>query len=499
MVARRWYLLMIQLIASLTQEPSAEELRALAEQVAVLEVRADLVGGLDCEWLRQHFPGKLLFTLRSRAEGGKASASVARRLERIQHAVERGYDWIDLEAERDLTDVMLQMVPGPRRVISWHGGPASLEDLRDRLARMSECEAGLYKLVPEAERSGQELAPLALLRSVRRQDVLAFAAGEIGTWTRFVAPRLGAPLVFGALGAKPAAAGQLSIEQLVSDYGLPGPLDFTGLYGVVGDPVSHSLSPRLHNGLYQQLDLPFLYLPFCVESFGDFWLEVVESESLDELGFPLRGLSITAPHKRVALAVSGAPSPLAEWIGAANTMVRRGNVWESESTDPAGVVRPFVSRGVELSGSRAAVVGAGGAGRAAAVGLRRAGAKVTVVNRTLERAQKIATDLRVEWQSLEDFSTARFDVVVNATPVGRKGEKPFFDLGSMSSTATLVDLAYHADRPTALVEAARELGCSVVDGREVLLYQAIAQFEMMTGEAFDVSLAEQLLGIELVR
>ena len=137
---------------------------------------------------------------------------------------------------------------------------------------------------------------------------------------------MGAPWVYGSAGEGPAAPGQPSIAALRRDYGLPalGPVE--RLYGVVGRPVGHSLSPRLHNGGYRELGVPALYLAFEPESFGDFWLEVVEGGLFDDLGMPLSGLSITAPFKQAALAVAGAASPLAERIGAVNTLVRQGGV-----------------------------------------------------------------------------------------------------------------------------------------------------------------------------
>ena len=108
----------------------------------------------------------------------------------------------------------------------------------------------------------------------------------------------------------PAAAGQISVERLRRDYGLPYLPPRRAVFGIVGRPVAHSLSPRIHNAAYTELDLPFFYLPFYVESFADFWMEVVESGSLEALGFPMGGLSVTSPFKDVALAVSRRVQPL---------------------------------------------------------------------------------------------------------------------------------------------------------------------------------------------
>jgi shikimate dehydrogenase len=226
-------------------------------------------------------------------------------------------------------------------------------------------------------------------------------------------------------------------------------------------------------------------------------LEVVESGNLEELGFRLRGLSITSPHKRIALAVAGATSPLAEWIGSANTLVRREGVWEAESTDPEGILVPIASRHLSERGRNAAVLGAGGAGRAAVVALREVGARVTLVNRGVERGRKVAAELGVSFLPAESWDPSRYPVVVHATPVGSQGEDELpFDPARLPTGALLIDLVYRRDEPTPLVSAARAAGATAVDGREVLFSQAMPQFQLMTGLDPDRDRARRLVGIE---
>ncbi|HYN22879.1 MAG TPA: type I 3-dehydroquinate dehydratase, partial [Thermoanaerobaculia bacterium] len=379
-----------------------------------LEVRADLTGDLDPKPLRKLFPGKLLYTLRSRAEGGAFDGSSERRKRRLLDAAKR-YDFVDLEMARDLVPEVLKAVPPERRVISWHGPAVPLSGLQTCFRRMAAQEATLYKLVPAAGQHGEELAPLLLLQGLERRDVIAFCTGLAGAWTRLVAPRLGAPVVYGALGPVAGAPGQPTVRQLIEDYGLPALPVVTALFGIVGNPVSHSLSPRIHNTAYRELGIPAVYLPFHTESFGDFWLEIVEGGVLEEMGLPIRGLSVTAPYKETALAVAGAESPRAGLIGAANTLVWNQGVWEAESTDPDGVVQPLRERGLAIEGKRAAVVGTGGAGRSAAAGLATAGAQVTLVNRGSERGQQAASLLDLPFVPLAELDPSAFDILVNAT------------------------------------------------------------------------------------
>ena len=482
------------LVATLTAKPSPAALRAIACSVDVLEVRADLVPDLDSAALRADFPGRLLYTLRSREEGGGFRGSLLERQTLLEGAAGR-FDLIDLEVERDLDPHLLTRVRPEQRILSWHGPETDLEGLEERLGAMSETPAALYKLVPAARRSGQELIPLRLLEEAGRRDVVAFATGPVATWTRLVAPRLGAPWIYGSLGDAAGAPGQLSVERLVRDYGLPELRPAERLCGVLGNPVLHSLSPRLHNGAYRELELPCLYVPFHVEEFGEFWLEVAEDDLLGRIGMPLVGLSVTTPHKSAALAVAAVASPLAETLNAANTLDLRDGAWEAENTDVEGVIRALEERGIPVAGRRAVVVGAGRAGRAAAFGLARGGADVVVANRSEARGREVAELLEIPFCALEDLDPSAFEIVVHATSLGRApdDEAPI-DADALRAEGALVELVYGTG-PTLLERRARERGLTVIDGREVLVAQAIAQFRLFTGRDISIEMGRRILEV----
>ncbi len=485
------------LVASLTEPPEEDgrSLAALGKAAEWLEVRADLVGDLDPDWLRQHFPGRLLYTLRSRAEGGSFEGSREKRRRRLTGQGSR-FDAVDLEGERDLAPEVLAALPPERRVISWHGPAGDVAALTARLEHLSATPAMAYKLVPRAVAAGDELAPLLLLARAGRDDVVAFAGGECGFWTRLLAPRLGLPWIYGSASALPAAPGQLPVARLVADYGLPELPAARWLFGLVGRPALASLSPRLHNAAYRALGLSALYLPFDVADFGDFWLEVVEDDGWPELGLRLSGLSVTAPYKEVAFAVAGATSPLAQRLQAVNTLVRSGGVWEGESTDAEGVVAALAARGVSPAGRRAAVVGCGGAGRAAALGLAMGGASVTLVNRGAERGLAAARALSLPFVPLAELDLAPFDLVIQATSVGRDGTTPApLPLERVRPGTVVLDLVY-GERPTRWIEEARARGLLAIDGREVLLRQAVAQFRAMTGHELPLDVGTRVLGLE---
>lgn len=485
------------LIASLTTPDDLARVESLAGEADVLEVRADLIGDVAIARLRDGFPGRLLFTLRSRSEGGEGETDPAARRARLLAAAEAGYDLVDLEADRDLDATLLAALAESRRLISWHGPALDLDGLRERTRALVSTPARWHKLVPAAAEAADGFPVLALLHSLGRSDLIAFASGEGAAWTRLLAPRLGAPVVYAAAGETAAAPGQPSLAVLRRDYGLPELPPAEKLFGIVSSRAHDSLSPRLHNGAYRDLGLPFLYLPFSVSRFGPFWLDVVDAPRFSVLATPLAGLSVTAPHKGAAAAVAGALSPLADFLDAVNTLVFHDGVWEGESTDGEGVVRALRGRGVDTAAVDVAVVGAGGAGCAAAWALSRVDARVVLVNRDKTRGEAVARHLRLPFLGLEEFQPERFPVIVHATSLGsEEGDALPFEPRRLADGAMVVDLVYRRDRPTPLVDAVRAHGRRAIDGREVLLGQAIPQFRVFTGHELPEEPARRRLGLE---
>jgi 3-dehydroquinate dehydratase / shikimate dehydrogenase len=482
------------LVATLTMPPSlgGEELTALPPAVQCLEVRTDLLGDIDPDRLRRHFPGQLLYALRSRAEGGHFEGSSRQRRDRLLRAAQQ-YDLIDLEGERDLLPEFLAAIPAYKRLISWHGQSLDTEKLSARFEQLSTVRARLYKLVLTAAKVGDALIPLRLLRSLGRSDTLAYATGQMGSWSRLVAPHLGAPMVFGIVAEDRRIQGEPTIAQLIEDYRLPVLTPLNELYGIVGNPVSHSLSPRLYNAAFRALGYPALYLPFQAQSFADFWHEVVDGETLPSLGMPLRGLTVVSPHKEAALGVAGPKCPMVRRAGSTNILFRMNGTWAADTTDPEGVLLILRERGIPIRRKRAAVVGCGGAGRPVAAALDQAGAEVTLVNRGFERGQLAVSLLGLPFVPLSKFKVDGFSIVVHAAPVGRDDNRLPFAIERLNKDAVVVDLVY-GSKPTPLVIGTRSLGRMAIEGREVLLTQVLRQFRLMTGRHMPRGLACQILG-----
>jgi len=468
------------LVATLTTVPSSTgvELSNLQDRVDWLEVRADIVGDLAAEWIHNYFKGKLLYSLRSRSHGGTFGGSLTERLDRLAKAA-RSYDLVEIEDGDLSVDSWLTAIPADKRVIAWHGDANS--NLEARFNKLATVPARFYRLVGAAKTIRDELAPLVLLKSLGRSDLSAYSEGPLGFWTRLVAAHLGAPIVFGAVSANPNSTVQPPITKLIDDYGLPLLGSVTRIYGIVGDKVGQSLSPRLHNAAYRAADCPALFVPFQADSFSEFWREAISTRLCDDLGFPIAGLTVTSPHKEAATLVAQNLSPIVRLSDGANVLLRDNGYWKAETTDTEVVSLINREANESVRHKRAAVLGCGGAGRAVAAALIRSGIGVTLVNRTKERGQRASRLLDLPFVLLKDFNSEGYDLVVNATPVGRDDGDIPFDVDRLNSDATVVDLVY-GSKPTPLVTNSIGRVRQVIDGREVLLTQVRRQFELMTGQ-----------------
>ena len=462
------------LIATLLDPPSPDgaELTALPESVEWLEVRADRVGDIDPEWLRDHFKGRLLYAFRT------GDGVALNRSERLKTAAQF-YDSVELEVETDTTEELLGLIPAEKRLLSWYGNVNDLSQLNDRFTQVSSVPATAYKIVTTAETIAQEFLPLSLLKSLQRTDTIAFSNGPLGFWNRLVALHLGAPAIFGLVSGGSAADMEPSIGKLIADYGLPEVSPAQELFAIIGNPIFHSLSPRLHNASYRAINHAALFVPLRVDSFAEFWRDFVTSRKLDEFGMPINGMTVASPHKEEAVLTAKTVTGMVRQTEATNILVRNNGWWTADTTDPDVVYS------VSVKEKRAAVFGCGGAGRAIAAALVQSGAGVTLINRGAERGEHAAALLGLPYIPLRDFDAEGYDIVVNATPVGRDTDEAPFEVERLSNNAVVIDLVY-GSRPTHIVDTTRSRQQFAIDGRDVLVTQVSHQFRLMTGKEMPI-------------
>lgn len=259
----------------------------------------------------------------------------------------------------------------------------------------------------------------------------------------------------------------------------------TEIYGIIGNPVSHSLSPAMHNAAFAALGLNKIYLPFQVADLP------AALTGLKALG--IRGASVTIPHKQAVIGLLDSLDPVAEKIGAVNTLVLRAGKMHGSNTDWLGANRALAEK-IKLRGASVLLLGAGGSARAIGFGLLEAGAALTLASRTPEKGRALAKTLGCSWLPLAEAGKAGAEVLINATSVGmapQHNELPI-SIEALPGFKVVMDIVYAPLATRLLIEAERG-GCQTINGLAMLLYQGAAQFEIWTGHEAPIEVMRESL------
>jgi 3-dehydroquinate dehydratase/shikimate dehydrogenase len=470
---------------SLTEETTAavtERMAVLAPVADLFEVRADFVHDLDQAALLAARTKPILFTCRPEGEGGRfpdRDHEARRRL--LAEAVARGFDLVDVEARSGLSDVVAAKA-GRGLILSWHDLEGTPEDLDAIYDRMAAEGPDVVKIAVNA-RSVADLGRLlafARRRAGRDPRLVALAMGPLGVASRILGGRWGAPFTFASPeDGREAAPGQIPAGVLAGTYRVRSISPSTRVYGLLGSDVLRSLSPAIQNRAFAEREIDAVYVPLQAESVVAF------AGALPALD--LSGFSVTRPYKGEILPyLSSVTANVAE-SGSANTVVVQEGRLVGVSTDGDGVLVPLRRR-LDPAGRVVAIVGAGGASRAAAFALVRAGARVIVLARRPGQAAEVAAATGCAAAGLDALPGLPWDVLVNATPVGSgacPGETPV-PASALRPGAVVFDMVYEP-RETPLLAVARARGCVVIDGVEMLVAQAVGQFEAWTRQPAPVT------------
>ncbi len=418
----------------------------------------------------------ILATCRRRQNHGRFNGSHEEQLRILEAAVKAGAQAVDVEIES--AEVNPSALAGFRDraqlFISYHHFE-STPALEPVLRRLTRIPADLYKIVTTARKPSDNYRVLALAREHPRVPLVVLAMGQTGFPSRVLGPAFGSRYTYAApSAAEGTAAGQVSARQLRNLFRIEKLSRKTKIYGVIGDPIGHSISPAVHNRAFHQRRLDAVYLPFHVPA-GQLRDFMKLAENLGVTGF-----SVTIPHKQKILRYLDWVDPVARRIGAVNTVWRRGLRWRGTNTDMDGVRVPLERR-IRLAGASVLLVGNGGAARGAAFTLAEAGARVSIVGRNPDRVRALARACGAEPLVREQLEQRYFDVLIHATPLGMypKVEECFF--ADRIPAEIVFDMVYNPPETT-LLRRAREQGKQVICGLEMFNEQAARQFEIWTGQ-----------------
>ncbi|MCA9299017.1 MAG: type I 3-dehydroquinate dehydratase [Phycisphaerales bacterium] len=435
-------------------------------------------------------PLPCIVTCRSVDEGGEFDGDASLLTEVAGRATDATY--VDIEHARGIA------FPGGTRTILSHHDFDGPPDSRLVLA-MQVRGADVTKIAFKARSLRDNLEAFALLRHASG-PMIALAMGEFGVMSRILAPKFGAMLTFARLGMG-TAPGQPEIDDLLGLYRFRSIGPATRVYGIVGDPIGHSRSPRLHNAGFDDVGFDGVYVPMPIASSEDAEATYASLKGtiLDLLGdtsLDFHGCSITLPFKEHIVRLGEAEGwDLDEHvrrIGAANTLVRDGTTIRLRNTDAEAACGALEDAMGEVTDRVVGIRGAGGAARAIAAALSSRGADVHVFNRHVERAQRLASDLGVHAHHDLEISNVRCDALVNCTPIGMSGGPAPDEVALPVSAPVIFDTVYNPIE-TPLLKAAREAGCTIVDGVTMFVRQAAAQFELWTGVPAPIERFDRLI------
>ena len=445
------------------------ELRKRRDDVAgadMVELRVDTVADPSAAGALAGRRTPVILTCRPTWEGGQFKGSEEERRGMLRDAQRLGAEYIDVEWKAGFTE-LLDSRGGQGVVLSMHDFDGVPSDLASRAAAMRATGAEVVKIAVMAHRLSDCLTLWSIGRGSRTPTALV-AMGNAGVASRVLARRFQSCWTYAGDGVVP---GQLPLTRLRDEFSFRSVSERTAIYGVVGRPVMHSVSPAMHNAAFKAANLDAVYLPLAAADFDDFL------EFADVLA--VAGASVTAPFKLDAFRRADECDPMSRRIQSVNTLRRTGDRWLGSNTDVAGLLGPLQAR-MPLGGSRATILGAGGAARAAAEALRSAGAVVSIAARRRDRAETVATLVGC---SVADWPPppGSWDVLINATPLGTAPDAHETPLPDGGLTGQLVyDLVYNPPE-TALLSAARAAGCRTLGGLDMLVAQAQRQFEWWTG------------------
>jgi 3-dehydroquinate dehydratase/shikimate dehydrogenase len=419
----------------------------------------------------------VLATCRRHQNKGRFDGSIEGQIRLLEGANEAGATAVDVEIEsaEAAGDGLEKLRTNSDLIISYHNfaGTAGVDGV---MRRMIKIPAAAYKVVTTARKPSDIHRVLSLTKLQGRVPLIVLAMGEIGFPSRVLSPVYGGLYTYAAPAtAAGTAAGQVSVKQLRHLYRVEKLTRSSAIYGVIADPVGHSISPAVHNRAFQARRIDAVYVPFRVPvtQLKDFF-------SLAEK-LPLAGFSVTIPHKQKIMRYLDVVEPLARRIGAVNTVWRKAGKWRGTNTDVEGVVQPL-GKHIRFAKSSVLVAGNGGAARAAAFALKEQGAKVAIVARNLERARALARACGGEALARVDLRSRRFDALVHATPVGMhpRVNECFFDHDIPADV--VLDMVYNPTE-TMLVRRAQKESKTVIPGKRMFLEQAARQFETWTGSS----------------
>lgn len=482
-------------------EEAMKQVERIVSLADVIELRMDLITDTTLSSLVERCRSfsrriKILVTNRRKDHGIHESEDDGRqRIAMLKEAFVLGVDYVDVELDtpeylrKELMSLIHTYGKRTELIISHHDflGTPSRTHLKSLFHRCVLTGARIIKIVTMAKTPEDNLKVLELIPLAKRHgyEIITFCMGEKGRVSRIMAPLLGAYMSFASLSrGSESAPGQLTIFEMK---GIVGAIEGAGapeyyrpispetkLFALFGNPVSHSLSPLMHNAAFAVMGVDGRYMAFCIDD--------PESAVRGMKGMNIRGASVTIPWKRAIMAYLDYVDDVANRIGSVNTIVNDNGILKGYNTDWLGFVRSL-EEFMEIEGKVYAIIGAGGTARAALFGIVKAGGSPIILSRNVAQGETLAKEWGCAFVPLSDIETVKADCLVNTTPVGmapKVMESPV-EKRVLSRYRYVVDVIYNPLK-TRLLRDAEQEGCTVVSGLSMFVHQGAEQIKLWTGQ-----------------
>lgn len=455
-----------------TIEAAYQQIEKALPYADVVELRLDCFGSLDENGLRKlkmAFSIPMIFTLRSKGQGGSYEGTENTRLEKIRALATLKPEFLDLESciPVEFFEEMRTLHPDVKVICSYHDFISTPQDLPALYRSLKQKSASLYKIAVMAENSLDALRLLAWVKN-EGEEIIAVSMGPYGQISRILAPIVGSQMTYAAINkGQETAPGQLLAKTLVELYRYHSLNPKTKIYGLIGDPVEGSVGHETHNTLMKACDLDALYLKIPVKP-----TELASFLSFaKQLNFS--GLSVTMPLKEEVMQYLDEVDSEAKTIGAVNTLLFEDGKLSGCNTDGIGALEA-VEMILPVRNKRIVILGAGGAAKAIAYEACKRGGNVIIVNRNEEKARILAESLNctaADLNAMKELFATGYDILVNTTP----SQLPI-DPNFILPSAVVMDIKTRPKEPL-LLQHAKQKGCKVIYGYQMFIEQGIRQFD----------------------
>jgi 3-dehydroquinate dehydratase/shikimate dehydrogenase len=475
-----------------TKEQAIKQMLLVGPKADIVEIRLDYISdikGKDIEDILSKKRLPVIMTCRSKDEGGHFAGTEEKRIPILKECIEKGADYVDIElrAGTEAISGLIKAKAGSKIIVSYHNFDGMLENMDKIYNDIKATGCDIVKIACMANSLDDNLVMLNLIKKAKSEktDIIGHCMGEKGKISRILNLSYGSYLTFGSLKkGKESAPGQISCKFLRSVYRADKLTQETRIYGLVGNPVSKSRGFIMHNLAFKEQNTDAVYLNFLVDNLKDF---------MDNFKDMLAGLSITMPHKQEIMDYLDEIDPSAKKIGAVNTVVKKGNKLIGYNTDKGGAIEAIEEK-IQLENKNVIMLGAGGVARAIGFGLIEKKAALTILNRTVEKAEKLASELNCDYKPLSDAEKVDWtnvDLLINATSIGMMPKTEETPIDAKYLKGIIVFDSVYNPLITKLIHTAEKQGCQVISGIKMFINQAALQQKLWTGKEPDRKFIEE--------